>query len=128
MSFWENFWDILWWFFTACVFFAYLFAVFAIIGDLFRDHGLSGWWKAVWIVFLCFLPFVTLLVYLAARGDGMADRSMERARRDQDAADSTIRTVASASPSEEISRAKALLDAGTISAEEFERIKSRAMV
>ena len=88
MSFWENFWDIFWWFFTACVFFAYLFGVFAIIGDLFRDHGLSGWWKAVWIFFLCFLPFVTLLVYLAARGDGMAERSVERARRDQDDADS----------------------------------------
>ncbi|HSO14487.1 MAG TPA: SHOCT domain-containing protein [Arthrobacter sp.] len=128
MSFWENFWDIFWWFFTACVFFAYLFGIFAIIGDLFRDHGLSGWWKAVWILFLCFLPFVSLLVYLAARGDGMAERSMERARRDQDEADSYIRRVAAASPTEEISRAKALLDAGTISADEFERIKSRVLV
>ena len=102
--------------------------LFAIIGDLFRDHGLSGWWKAVWIVFLCFLPFVTLLVYLAARGDGMAERSMERARRDQDDADSYIRQVAAASPTEEISRAKALMDAGTISPDEFERIKSRVLV
>jgi hypothetical protein len=53
---------------------------------------------------------------------------MERARRDQDAADSYIRTVSGASPSEEISRAKALLDAGAISAEEFERIKGRVLV
>jgi hypothetical protein len=120
-----SFWDIFWWFFTACVFFAYLFGIFAIIGDLFRDHGLSGWWKAVWIVFL---PFVSLLVYLAARRDGMAERSMERARRDQDDADSYIRRVAAASAAEEISRAKALLDAGTISADEFERIKSRVLV
>lgn len=127
MSFWENFWDIFWWFFTACVFFAYLFGVFAIIGDLFRDHGLSGWWKAVWIVFLCFVPFVTLLVYLAARGDGMAERSMERGRRHQDDADSYIRHGAAASPTEEISRAKALMDAGTISPDEFERIKNRVL-
>ena len=127
MSFWENFWDIFWWFFTACVFFAYLFGVFAIIGDLFRDHRLSGWWKAVWIVFLCFLPFVTLLVYLAARGDGMAERSMERSRRHQDDADSYIRQGAAASPTEEISRAKALMDAGTISPDEFERIKNRVL-
>lgn len=56
MSFWENSWDIFWWFFTASVFFAYLFGVFAIIGDLFRDQGLNGWWKAVWVFFLGFLP------------------------------------------------------------------------
>ena len=128
MSFWENFWDIFWWFFTACVFVAYLFGVFAIIGDIFRDHKLSGWWKAVWIFFLCFLPLVTLLVYLAARGDGMAERSMERARRDQDEADSYIRRVSAASPADEISKAKALLDAGTISPDEFARIKSRVLV
>ncbi|MDR7082775.1 hypothetical protein J2X01_002065 [Arthrobacter ginsengisoli] len=128
MSFWENFWDIFWWFFTACVFFAYLFGVFAIIGDIFRDHGLNGWWKAVWIFFLCFVPLLSLLVYLAARGDGMAERSVERARRDQDAADSYIRKVATANPTEEISKAKALLDAGTISPEEFEKIKGRVLV
>jgi hypothetical protein len=128
VSFWENFWDIFWWLFTACVFFAYLFGVFAIIGDLFRDHGLSGWWKAVWIFFLCFLPFVTLLVYLAARGDGMAERSVARAQRNQDDADSSIRRLSAPSASEEISRAKALLDAGTITADEFERIKSRVLV
>lgn len=128
MSFWENFWDIFWWSFTAFVFFAYLFGVFSVIGDLFRDHGLSGWWKAVWIVFLCFLPFVTLLVYLAARGDGMAERSVERARRDQEEADSYIRKVSAASPADEISKAKALMEAGTISPEEFARLKSRVLV
>lgn len=127
MSFWENFWDIFWWFFTACVFFAYLFGLFAIIGDLFRDPGLSGLWKAVWVVFLAFLPFVTLLVYLAARGDGMAERSVERSRRHREETDSSPRAAAG-SPSEEITRAKALLDAGTISAEEFERIKGRTLV
>jgi len=49
-------------------------ALLTIIGDLFRDHQLSGWWKAVWILFLIFIPFVTALVYLIARGKGMADR------------------------------------------------------
>jgi hypothetical protein len=58
----------------------------------------------------------------------MAERSVERARRDQDEADSYIRRVATPSPTTEISQAKALLDAGTISAEEFERIKSRVLV
>ena len=127
MSFWENFWDIFWWFFIVYAIFAFLYALFLVIADLFRDHQLSGWWKAVWIVFLAFVPFLTLLVYMIARGKGMAERSMERARRDQEAADSYIRQVATASPTEEISKAKALLDSGTISPDEFQRIKTRVM-
>ena len=125
MSFWENFWDIFWWFFIVYALFAFLYALFIVIADLFRDHELSGWWKAIWIIFLAFVPFLTLLVYMIARGKGMAERSMQRARREQEAADSYIRQVATASPTEEISKAKALLDAGTISPDEFQRIKAR---
>ena len=95
--------------------------------DLFRDHQLSGWWKAVWIVFLAFVPFLTMLVYMIARGKGMTERSMQRARRNQETADTYIRQVASASPTEEIAKAKALLDSGTISPDEFQRIKTRVM-
>jgi hypothetical protein len=127
MSFWENFWDIFWWFFIVYAFFAFLYALFIVIADIFRDHELSGWWKAVWIVFLAFVPFLTLLVYMVARGKGMAQRSMERARRDQAEADSYIRSVANATPTEEIAKAKALLDAGTITPDEFQRIKTRVM-
>lgn len=125
MSFWENFWNIFWWFFVVYAFFALLYALFMVIADLFRDDELNGWWKAVWIFFLAWLPFLTLLVYMVTRGKGMAARSKERARRDQSEADSYIRSVASSSPSDEISKAKALLDAGTISADEFDRIKTR---
>ena len=124
MSFWENFWDIFWWFFIVYAFFAFLYALFIVIADIFRDKDLNGWWKAVWIIFLAFVPFLTLLVYMVARGKGMAQRSMERARRDQAEADSYIRSVASASPTEEIAKAKALLDAGTITPDEFQRIKA----
>lgn len=124
MSFWESFWDIFWWFFIVYAFFAFLYALFIVISDVFRDKDLNGWWKAVWIIFLAFVPFLTLLVYMVARGKGMAQRSMERARRDQAEADSYIRSVASASPTEEIAKAKALLDAGTITPDEFQRIKA----
>ena len=127
MSFWENFWDIFWWFFVVYAIFAFLYALFIVIADLFRDHQLSGWWKAVWIIFLAFIPFLTLLVYMIARGKGMTERSMERARRDQEDADAYIRQLATASPTEEISKAKALLDSGTISPDEFQRIKTRVM-
>ena len=63
MSFWENFWDIFWWFFLLYAFIAFLWALFAVIGDLFRDDMLSGWWKAVWILFLVFVPLLGVLVY-----------------------------------------------------------------
>ena len=77
---WSNFWNIVWLFFWSFAFIAYLFALFAIIGDLFRDHKLNGWWKAVWIIFLIFVPFLTALVYLIARGPGMAERSQKQAQ------------------------------------------------
>jgi hypothetical protein len=128
MNFWENFWNIFWWFFCVYALFAFLYALFIVIGDVFRDDKLNGWLKAVWIFFLAFLPFLTLLVYMIVRGKGMTQRSMERAREAQKSTDEYIRSVATASPSEEISKAKALLDSGTISTDEFERIKSKVMV
>lgn len=128
MSFWENFWNIFWWFLCVYAFIAFLYALFVIIGDIFRDHELNGWLKAIWIVFLAFVPFLSVLVYLIARGKGMVERAGERARKDQEASDAYIRQVAAASPTEEIAKAKALLDSGTISRDEFEKIKSSALV
>ena len=128
MSFWENFWNIFWWFIYVYAFIAFLYALFVIIGDIFRDQHLNGWLKAVWIVFLAFVPFLSVLVYLIARGKSMVERAGERARKDQEASDAYIRQVATASPTEEITKAKALLDSGTISPDEFERIKSSVLV
>jgi ABC-type multidrug transport system fused ATPase/permease subunit len=128
MDFWNNVWNIIWIFFWSFAFIAYLFALFAIIGDLFRDHKLSGWWKAVWIIFLIFVPFLTALIYLIARGSGMAQRSQKEAREVHAATDTYIQQVAgSSSPADEIAKAKALLDAGTITQAEFDHLKARAL-
>lgn len=127
MSFWDNFWNIIWLFFWSFAFIAYLFALFSIISDLFRDHKLNGWWKALWILFLIFVPFLTALVYLIARGPGMAERSQRDARQAQSAADQYIRQVAGTSPADEIAKAKALLDSGAITPEEFAHLKSVAL-
>ena len=120
---------MIWWFLWAFVFIAYLMALFAIIGDLFRDQKLSGWWKAVWIIFLIFVPFITALIYLIARGNGMAERSQREAKQYQAATDAYIRQTAgsAASPSDEIAKAKALLDAGTISQQEYDQLKTKAL-
>ncbi|WP_308493632.1 SHOCT domain-containing protein [Microbacterium terrisoli] len=126
-GFWGSFWDIIWWFITVFVFFAYLMALFSVIVDLFRDRKLNGWWKALWIIFLVFVPFLTVLVYLIARGRGMAERSTREAKQAQSAADDYIRQVAGGSPSEEITKAKSLLDAGTITPAEYDTIKAKAL-
>lgn len=127
MSFWSNFAQFIWVFLCAFVFIAYLFVLFSIFGDLFRDRKLSGWWKAVWIIFLLFAPFITALVYLIARGKGMAERSAREVAQVQRETDSYIQQIASASPSDEITRAKALLDSGAITQSEYDAIKARAL-
>jgi len=127
MSFWGNFWDVIGWFLWAFVFIAYLMALFAIIGDLFRDRELNGWWKALWIIFLIFVPFLTALVYLIARGRGMAERQNKEVKQAQTAADDYIRNVARSSASDEIAKAKALLDAGTITQDEYNLLKAKAL-
>lgn len=76
----DSFWDFLWLIIISFAFIAYLILLFSIITDLFRDHKTSGWVKAIWIVFLFFIPLLTSLVYLIVRSDGMAQRSLEAAQ------------------------------------------------
>ena len=123
----EQFWSVIWLFFWGFAFVAYLFALFAVITDIFRDRDLNGWLKAVWILFLVFVPFLTVLVYLIARGRSMAERQAKGAQEARAATDEYIRSVASASPTQEIAKAKELLDAGTLTQEEFEAVKAKAL-
>jgi len=123
----DSFWDLFWWFFWVYVFIAYLMVLFSIIADIFRDHSLNGWLKAVWIIFLVFFPFITALVYLIARGRGMSERSGREVQQVRTEQDAYIRNVAGASSADEIAKAKALLDAGTISQGEFDQLKAKAV-
>ena len=124
-----SFWELVWFIFIFFAFMAYLMVIFQVIGDLFRDDSVSGWIKAVWIIALIFLPFLTLLLYLIVRGRGMSERTaaaMESARRAQD---EYVRSVAgsSASGPEQIAKAKELLDSGAITPEEFAALKAKAL-
>ncbi|ODU05171.1 MAG: hypothetical protein ABS81_08340 [Pseudonocardia sp. SCN 72-86] len=116
------FWTLFWLF----ALFAYLLALFSIITDLFRDHELSGWWKALWLVFLFFLPVLTALVYLIARGKGMALRSQSAAKQNREAVDTYIRDVAGGHAAE-IEKAKGLLDSGAISQAEYDQLKAKIL-
>ncbi|RLP78096.1 hypothetical protein D9V32_01860 [Mycetocola tolaasinivorans] len=127
-SIWENFWNVIVLLLYVVVFVSYLMALFAVIGDLFRDHKLAGGWKALWIVGLVFIPLLTLVIYLIARGSGMGKRAAEAQRSAQNAADAYIREAAGkATPSDEIATAKALLDSGAISADEYATLKANAL-
>lgn len=123
----SNFWDVLWLIASTFFFVAYLIVLFQIIIDLFRDAELGGGSKVVWLLGLIFLPVLTALLYILARGNSMAERqrvAMQRAKSDTDA---YIREVAGKSPADQIADAKALLDAGTINPEEFARLKAKAL-
>jgi hypothetical protein len=116
-------WWLLWMFYIA----AYLYVVILIITDLFRDEETSGWMKAVWIIFLVFVPFLTALVYIIARGNGMAARAAAARGYATVSEVDDYRPKASSSPAEDIAKAKELLDAGTISQGEFDALKSKAL-
>jgi ABC-type multidrug transport system fused ATPase/permease subunit len=123
----SNFWDAIWLMVSTFFFVAYLIVMFQIVVDLFRDHELGGGAKVLWVIGLIFLPVLTAIVYIVARGKGMAQRqqsSLQKAKADTDA---YIRQVAGATPAQQIAEAKALLDAGTINQAEFERLKAKAL-
>jgi hypothetical protein len=123
-SFLDFFWDILL-FFAWLIWFWLLITVFA---DLFRRHDLSGWAKAGWMIFVILLPYVGVLVYLIAQHDGIAKRNMERAQADRQQFDQYVQSVATQSdPTEQIAKAKGLLDSGAISQGEYDRLKEKAL-
>jgi hypothetical protein len=127
MSFWSSFWDFIGFFFWTFVFVSYLFALFAVIGDVFRDRSLNGWAKAAWLIFLVFVPILTVLVYVIARGRGMAERQVSAGMAQKRDTDEYIRSVAGGNPAQDIAQAKQLLDSGAISQGEYAVLKDRAL-
>ena len=124
-----SFWDIVWFIIITFAFMAYLMVLFHICADLFRDQEESGFMKAVWIVALIFVPFLSALIYLIARGSGMAERSMRSAEALKQQQDAYIREVAAkATPADQIAQAKSMLDTGAISQAEYDQLKAKALV
>jgi len=130
----SSFWDFLWFIVVTYLFVAYLMALFWVITDVYRDRSTGGFVKALWTIALIFLPVLTLLIYLVANGSSMAERTAERARATRESQESYIREVATtapaartATPVEQVAQAKALLDSGAITADEFQAMKTAAL-
>jgi hypothetical protein len=121
-------WDFIALFFWSWVFIAFLMVVFSIVGDLFRDDNVGGVVKALWMIALVFVPVITALIYLIARGKGMAQRQAEAARHARAETEDYIRTTAgTASPTQDIASAHSLLQTGAITQAEYDALKARAL-
>lgn len=127
----NNFWDFLVWLFWFYILFACIWIFISIVIDLFRDHTLNGWGKALWLIFLIFFPFLAALIYLIARGQAMARRNLERAQGMQQVNADYIRQVAGTtgggSPAAEIEKGQQLLASGAITQAEFDALKAKAL-
>ncbi|MET0558661.1 MAG: SHOCT domain-containing protein [Solirubrobacterales bacterium] len=108
-------------------FIVWIWILFTILTDLFRDHELSGWWKAVWVLFLVFIPFLTALVYLIARGSGMRDRTIKAQADAKQHFDEYVRTQAHSSPADELHKLNDLKEKGAISQAEFDQAKTKLL-
>lgn len=120
--------DVLW---TMLIFFLWVmwfWLLIVIIGDVFRRRDIGGGKKTIWLIFILFVPFIGVLAYVLANSDGMAERNLERARKDQAQFDTYVReTAGSGGAAAEIDKAKQLLDSGAISQAEFDAIKAKAL-
>ena len=123
----SDLWQLIWNVFVIFAFVAYLMILISIFSDLFRDRGLNGWYKALWFIFLIVAPYLAAFIYIIARGRGMAERQVQRAEEAREATNAYIRDAAGTGPASDIASAKALLDAGTITEAEFDKLKKKAL-
>ena len=120
--------DILW---TTLIFFAWVIFIWiaiTVLIDVFRRHDLSGWGKAGWTIFIVLLPWIGVLVYLIVNHGGMTERRVQDVQASQAQFDQAVRQAAgSGGAAGEIERAKSLLDNGTITQQEFDALKAKAL-
>ena len=120
--------DVFW---TMLVFFFWVIWIWILITvliDLFRRHDISGWGKAAWALFVIVLPYLGVFVYLITQGGKMAERRAEEIRASQASFDSYVReTAGGAGPTDQIAKAKELLDSGAIDQAEFDALKAKAL-
>src|SRR4051812_4699789 len=122
-------WDILVSIFWFMVLFAWIWLLISIFADLFRDHEMSGWAKALWVLLLIVVPWLGALVYLIARGRSMNERARAQAARQEQDLRRYVQQVQASSPStaDELAKLADLRDRGTVSEQEFVQAKARLL-
>ena len=105
------------------VFVLWFWLLITVIGDLFRRHDISGLGKAIWVIALVLFPYLGVFIYLISQSRGMAERNSQRAQQARD----ELRQVVGYSAADEIDKLERLKNAGTISNEEYTRLRARVM-
>jgi Short C-terminal domain/Phospholipase_D-nuclease N-terminal len=121
----QVFWSMLWFF----LFFTWIWLLIVVFGDIFRSDDLSGWGKALWCIFIIFLPYLGVFVYLIARGHKMQEHSIKDAQAQETQLRQYVQNVAGSggSAADEIARLADLRDKGVISESEFQQAKAKAI-
>jgi hypothetical protein len=123
----EVLWSMLWLF----LFVIWIFLVFRVFMDIFRDHEMRGVSKALWVLFVVVFPYLGVLVYLIARGDKMAQNEVRSAQKQEEAFRSYVREAAGSGggggTAAELERLAALRDQGVLTDEEFASLKAKAL-
>lgn len=119
--------NIIWTMFVFFGFVLWISLIFRAFGDLFGREDVSGWGKAGWSVLIVALPLLGVLIYLISQGRGMAERQVAAGKRAEAEFKDYVSDVASEGTASEIAKAKELLDSGAIDADEFNRLKERAL-
>ena len=120
----QVFWSMLWFF----LWIIWIWMLIAIFGDIFRSPDLSGWGKALWSIFVIFLPFLGVFVYLIARGRKMQEHAINDAQQRDDMMRQYVQNVTSSGGSaDEIARLADLRDRNVLTEAEFQQAKAKAL-
>ena len=118
------FWTIL----EIFVFIVWIWILIRIFVDIFRSPDLSGWAKALWVLFVLFVPLVGVLVYLIARGGTMHERAAQPSQQQEEQVRSHVQDAAgSQSSADQLAKLADLRDHGVLSAAEFEQEKAKVL-
>jgi len=120
-------WSLLWFF----LFFVWIMLIFMIFGDIIRSHDMGGVAKAIWAIFIIFLPFLGIFVYLIARGGGMAERQAAAAKKQNEAMQEYIRSTAGGadgtSEADQLAKLADLHTSGKIDDAEYATAKAKVI-
>jgi predicted PurR-regulated permease PerM len=120
--------DFFWTIFEIFLWVIWIWILIWIFIDIFRSRDLSGFAKALWFLFVLFIPLIGVLVYLIVRGGSMHERAVQQAQQQDQEARQYIREAAGTqSPADQLSKLAELRDKGVISADEFEREKAKIL-
>jgi hypothetical protein len=118
------FWSMLIFF----LWFAWIMLLFRILADIFRNQDMGGFAKAMWVIFVIFLPLLGVLIYVIAQGDKMGQREYQSAEAQRQAFDGYVReTAGTPSTADELAKLAALKDKGIITDTEFAAQKAKIL-